>query len=82
MHDQYEAPRNALDIQLTGHFLNDKLEVKFNASDILNEDIVVYRNCSYSNTDLTSDMNYNNGDWVMSRIKKGVNLSLSVGYKF
>ena len=26
MHDQYEAPRNALDIQLTGHFLNDKLE--------------------------------------------------------
>ena len=35
-----------------------------------------------SYADLTSDMNYNPGDWVMSRIKKGISLSLSVGYKF
>ncbi len=69
------------------------MEIKFNASDLLNQDIIVYQNCSPSKTDrdpandkayvdLTSDMNYNSGDWVLSRIKKGVNLSLSVSYKF
>lgn len=91
-YDQYEAPRNVLDLQISARFLNEKLEVKFNASDLLNEDIVVYRNCGgepgvdpgndKSYADLTSDMNYNPGDWVMSRIKKGINMSLSVGYKF
>ena len=91
-YDQYEAPRNVLDLQISARFLNEKLEVKFNASDLLNEDIVVYRNCGSepgvdpgndkSYADLTSDMNYNPGDWVMSRIKKGISLSLSVGYKF
>ena len=94
-YDQYENPRNVLDLQISARFLDEKLEVKFNASDLLNEDIIVYRNCAYdinyenntepdgAYTDRTAlGMNYNPGDWVMSRIKKGVNLSLSVGYKF
>ncbi len=84
--DQYEASRNVLDLQISARFLKERLEVKFNASDLLNEDVIIYRNCKYVEnegyTDLTSDMNYNEGDWLMSRIKKGVNLSLSVGYKF
>ncbi|KMW80021.1 TonB-dependent receptor [Bacteroides sp. 3_1_13] len=90
--DQYEAPRNVLDLQLSARFLKERLEVKFNASDLLNQDIIVYRNCGNdplvedpnggAYEDLTSDMNYNSGDWVLSRIKKGINLSLSVGYRF
>ena len=84
--DQYEASRNVLDLQVSARFLKERLEIKFNASDLLNEDIIVYRNCGYVENegykDLTSDMNYNTGDWLMSRIKRGVNLSLSVGYKF
>ena len=90
-YDEYEAPRDVLDLQLSARFLKERLEVKFNAGDLLNQDIIVYRNCGYgigdtgndkAYTDLTSDMNYNSGDWVRSRIKKGVNLSLSIGYKF
>lgn len=90
-YDQYEASRDVLDLQLSARFFNEKLEFKFNASDLLNQDILIYRNCGTqmgdpnndkSYVDLTSDMNYNSGDWVMSRLKKGINLSLSVGYKF
>lgn len=90
-YDQYEAPRDVLDLQLSARFLNERLEVKFNASDLLNQDIIVYRNCGYeigdtgndgAYVDLTDDMGYNPGDWLMSRIKKGINLSLTIGYKF
>ena len=91
-YDEYEAPRDVLDLQLSARFLKERLEVKFNAGDLLNQDVIVYRNCGYEPgvdpgndrgyADLTSDMNYNSGDWVRSRIKKGINLSLSIGYKF
>ncbi len=92
-YDQYEASRDVLDLQISARLLKNRMEIKFNASDLLNQDIIVYQNCSPSKTDrdpandkayvdLTSDMNYNSGDWVLSRIKKGVNLSLSVSYKF
>lgn len=92
-YDQYEASRDVLDLQISARLLKSRMEIKFNASDLLNQDIIVYQNCSPSKTDrdpandkayvdLTSDMNYNSGDWVLSRIKKGVNLSLSVSYKF
>jgi TonB-dependent receptor len=95
-YDQYEHPRNVLDLQLSARFLRERLELKFNASDLLNEDIIVYRNCSTSvnykesnkepdkaYTDRTGlGMDYNEGDWVMSRIRKGVNLSLSASYRF
>ena len=87
MFDQFEAPRNVLDLQVSARFFKEKFELRFNVSDMLNEDIIVYRNCQYDYVnggyaDLTSDMNYNSGDWIVSRIKKGVNLSLSASYKF
>ncbi|OUN98953.1 TonB-dependent receptor [Bacteroides clarus] len=81
-YDEYEAPRDVLDLQLSARFLKERLEVKFNAGDLLNQDIVVYRNSDSKGNALTSDMDYNDGDWVKSRIKKGINLSLSIGYKF
>lgn len=90
--DQYENPRDVLDIQLSVRFLKEqRLELKFNASDILNQDVIVYRNRAVYRgedlatfvTDLTAKgMDYNKGDWVMSRIKKGVNFSVSASYRF
>lgn len=91
-YDQYENPRDVLDLQLSTRLLKDKLELKFNASDLLNQDIIIYRNCGHEMSGDASDdgylnrtnlgMDYNTGDWVMSRIKRGVNLSFSIGYKF
>jgi outer membrane receptor protein involved in Fe transport len=94
-YDQYEDPRDVLDLQLSARFMKERLELKFNASDLLNQDAIVYRNCGYQNgvdvgqpdvktyEDRTAlGMNYNAGDWVLSRIKRGVNLSFSIGYKF
>jgi outer membrane receptor for ferrienterochelin and colicin len=95
-YDQYENPRNVLDLQLSARFLRkQRLEVKVNASDLLSEDVIVYRNCGYDikhdgNTEpdkgytgrTALGMDYNEGDWVMSRFRKGVNLSISASYKF
>jgi len=90
--DQFENPRDGLDIQLSARFLKEqRLELKLNASDILNQDIIVYRNRAVYRgedeatfvTDLTSKgMDYNDGDWVISRIRKGVNFSVSASYRF
>ena len=88
--DQYEAPRDVLDLQLSAKLLHRHLELKFNVSDLLNQDIVVYRNCVPGKGGMAGDpedarlddMDYNPGDWVMSRMKKGVNFSVSAAYKF
>lgn len=82
--DQYMKPRDILDLQLSARFLKQRLEVKFNASDLLNQDEIVYSNASFGGVqDFTGKgMGYNDGDWIISRIKHGVNLSLSVGYRF
>ena len=90
--DQFENPRDVLDIQISARFLKEqRLELKLNASDILNQDIIVYRNRAVYRgedettfvTDLTSKgMDYNDGDWVISRIRKGVNFSVSASYRF
>lgn len=99
-YDQYENSRDVLDLQFSTRLMKDqRLELKFNISDIFNQDIIVYRNTrieEYSAEnpdpetgtsgtfyrDLTGDMDYNKGDYVMSRIKKGINLSISASYKF
>lgn len=89
--DLYENPRNVLDLQLAAKFLKERLEVKFNASDLLHEDYLIYRNLhgyldksgNWTAFDDWTDkgMDYNPGDWVISRINKGVNLSLTVSYQ-
>jgi TonB-dependent receptor len=84
--DEYENPRDVIDIQLSALFLNKKLEVKANISDLLAQDVITYRNCAYKNytiedrTDLGLD--YNPSDWLLNRIKKGSSYSLSISYKF
>lgn len=94
-YDEYEAPRHVLDLQISAKFLKDRLEVKANASDLLNSVYRVYRNCSMDivkgnntepdkgYTDRTGEgMNYNEGDWIVNQYKRGTTYSLSVSYKF
>jgi TonB-dependent receptor len=93
-HDVYENPRNVLDLQLYARFFEQRLEVKLNASDVLNEEMITYRNCDYdSSNDQAVDpgayhsrthlgLDYNEGDFVMSRISRGINLSVSLSWKF
>lgn len=99
-YDQYENSRDVLDLQLSARLMKDqRLELKFNISDIFNQDIIVYRNTrvvDYTSEkpnpetgkpgtvylDLTENMDYNKGDFIMSRIKKGISLSISANYKF
>lgn len=42
--DQYENPRDVLDLQLNARFFKKKLDVRFNISDILQQDHIVYQN--------------------------------------
>ena len=84
MNDEYEAPRHILDLQLSARLLKGHMEIKANASDLLNQAYVVYRNSSVgSKEDLTDDMGYNKGkDWVIKQYKRGTTYSFSVNYKF
>lgn len=84
MDDEYEAPRHILDLQLSARLLKGHMEIKANASDLLNQAYVVYRNSSAgTKEDLTDDMGYNKGkDWVIKQYKRGTTYSFSVNYKF
>jgi len=81
--DEYEAPRETLDFQLSARLLKNSIEIKANASDILNQPYIIYVNSDKHNADFTDDMGYNKDkDNVRSKITKGVGFSLSVSYKF
>jgi TonB-dependent receptor len=91
--DQYDNPRDVLDLQLSARLLKRRLELKLNASDILNQDVVVYWNRTRKLVEGTSDtfmyedntsgnMDYDEGDNAISRIRKGVNITLSLSYTF
>ena len=80
--DEFENSRDMLDIQVSARFLKEKLEVKFNASDLLNQPFIRYRNTNRKFEDLTDDMNYNEGDWVLNKYKRGTSYSFSVSYRF
>lgn len=84
--DEYENPRNILDLQLSGRFFKNRLEVKANAADILNEPVIRYVNMGYGGadeTDLTHDLSYNKGkDMPRTKYKRGVTYSINLTYKF
>ena len=44
--DQYEKPRDVLDLQLSANLLKNKLQVRFNISDLLQQDYIIYQNIS------------------------------------
>ncbi|MBP1614600.1 MAG: Outer rane receptor protein, mostly Fe transport, partial [Bacteroidetes bacterium] len=80
--DEYEAPRHVLDLQLSFRPWKG-LEVKANASDILNQASIIYVNYNKTDGDLTEDMDYNKDkDVIRSKIKRGTSYSFSVSYNF
>jgi outer membrane receptor protein involved in Fe transport len=92
-YDEYEAPRNVLDLQLSAKLLNGRMEVKANGSDLLGEVYRVYRNCSNTERNVNEQdglfadrtslgMNYNEGDWITNQYKRGATYSFSVSYNF
>ena len=47
-YDEYLAPRQVLDLQLSARLLKGKMEVKFNISDLLHQDFITYRNMGHN----------------------------------
>ena len=93
--DIYDNARGVLDLQVYGRFLGQRMELKLNATDLLNQDIIRYGmvgvNMAYNPIDnpevITPERrakgyDYREGDHVYSRVKKGIGLSMSVSYKF
>lgn len=72
----WEAPRNVIDFQISKTFFEDKLELKFNARDILANNITWYQNTD-AKTGFDADV-----DQTILRIKPGSVYSFSVGFKF
>lgn len=89
-YDLFENPRGVLDMQVYGRFLNKRMEVKLNVTDMLNQDIIQYANHGYEGDKedkllenrMDLGLNYNEGDFIFSRITKGIGMSMSVSYKF
>ena len=73
----YEAPRDMLDFQLGYKILKSKGELKFNASDILNNN-----NTLYFDKDLNKRYSANSTDETIGRYRTGSNYSLSFNYSF
>jgi TonB-dependent receptor len=44
--DQYEKPRDVLDLQLSAMLLKNKLQLRMNISDLLQQDYIIYQNIS------------------------------------
>lgn len=87
---QWENPRDVVDLQLSTRLMRQKLELKLNLADVLNQPVIIY-----SNTDISQGINtppgpnndpkgdgYNEKlDLINYKIKKGTNISISLTYK-
>ena len=73
--DIYEKARTVLDFQLTKSFMNNALEIKFNARDILSQDISFY-------SDFDLSKSYTDRDKFFSTFKSPKVFSLSLTCKF
>jgi outer membrane receptor protein involved in Fe transport len=88
---QYENSRSVLDFQINRKLLQNKMEVKLNISDILNQQYIIYSNCKKQDINFyTIEANddpkgaaYNKDlDYINYKVRKGVGFSISVNYKF
>ncbi len=88
---QYENPRTILDLQVYRKFFKQKMEVKFNISDLLNQPYIIYSNSKkqtvnaydiLANDDPKGAAYNKDQDYVNYSVKKGVGFSVSVNYKF
>ena len=58
--DEYEAGRDILDLQLSAKVLKSRMEIKFNASDLLAQPVIRYRNQGFKRAMTTNRPGY---DW-------------------
>lgn len=92
---QYENPRDVLDLQLTTRLMKQKMEVRLNFSDLLNQDYIIYSNIRSQNDylypvpmppagekDPKGDGFNPKYDYINYKVKKGVGISINVTYKF
>lgn len=85
--DIYENPRNVLDVQLFGRFFKQKMEVKLNASDVLNDHFIRYNNSvtgaggTVQNADPKGKSYNPEYDFLYNQTTRGINISLSINYK-
>jgi TonB-dependent receptor len=85
--DDYENPRDLLDIQLSYRVLQKKGEFRFNASDLLNQPFLIYANSDKSgNSSIETDpkgTNYNAVyDYARNRSVRGSTFTFSFSYHF
>ena len=91
--DEYENPRDVIDIQLNASLLKNKLVLRFNIADLLQQPVVVYNNFNpKGQSGGRKDINPNNDprgtsynpdlDYTRYKSKRGINLSLNATYNF
>lgn len=86
---QYEVPRDIVDLQISFQMMRQRLELRLNASDILNQPFVIYSNSTNDKNGGSGTMNddpkgkgYNADiDFINYRVKKGANYSFTITYK-
>lgn len=87
---QYENPRDVLDLQLNFWLIKQKMELRLNAADILNQPFIIYSNAtndanggsSAPNTDPQGIQFNPDVDFVNYKVKRGANYSFVLTYKF
>jgi hypothetical protein len=86
--DIYESPRDVLDFQVFLRVMKNKLEMKVNVSDMLNDPYLQYNNSTAGrgpvegNKDPKGDDYSKDFDFIYYRGIRGVNISFSMNYKF
>lgn len=88
-YDDYENPRDVLDLQLSYKLLKKKGEFRLNASDLLNQPFIIYANQDLPNGAQSSvetdpkGTSYNpDFDYVRNRSVRGRTFTLSFAYNF
>jgi TonB-dependent receptor len=85
VYDEYESPRDVLDAQISLRLLKQKLEIRLNAADLLNQHYIIYRNTAKDGRsyDDPKGMQYNpDSDWTLYKGKRGTSYSFTIAYRF
>ncbi|HEY0899178.1 MAG TPA: TonB-dependent receptor, partial [Sphingobacteriaceae bacterium] len=71
--DVYEAPRNLLDLQFNMKVMRSRGELKFNVSDLLNQNSLFYQ-------DMNENKKFDQADNRLSTLRQGTNYGLTFSY--
>ena len=76
--DRWEKARTVLDLQATKSFLKNKLEIRFNIKDLLQQNWIIY----YKGTDRKSNFYDKNLDYINFKRNYGSTYSFAISYRF